>query len=206
MSWSLRGRVPGGRPALWVGVVLGSAVTIVAFEWPQVNWLPVVPPIDAQPLVIRQDAKGDGRFLAPRSGGRRHRGIDLVAGLDSSVRAIRSGTVVQVGTHRGLGRFVEIEHPHGVHSLYAHLNEVSVDAGARVRQGAVIGMVGKTGNARHPSITPHVHVEVLKDGELIDPRSLGLQVVESPPRAAGQERLASSSGEEESDADSGGGE
>lgn len=72
MSWSLRGRVPGGRPALWVGVVLGSAVTIVAFEWPQVNWLPVVPPIDAQSLglqVVESPPRAAGQeWLASSSG------------------------------------------------------------------------------------------------------------------------------------------
>ena len=183
MSWSLRGLVPAGRPALWVGVVFGLAVTAAAFELPRVNWLPVVPPIDA-PLVIRQDAKGDGRFLAPRSGGRRHRGIDLVAGLDSSVRVIRSGTVVHVGTHRGLGRFVEIEHRGHLRSLYAHLNEVRVEPGARVRQGAILGTVGKTGNARHRWISPHLHLEVLRDGIPIDPSALGLEVVEAPGRLA----------------------
>ena len=166
------------RGSFWLGLLVGCGATIAALEIPYVNWQPVMPPIDAHPLVFRQDAKGDGRFQSPRSGHRRHRGIDLVAQLHSPVRAIRSGRVVQVGTHRGLGRFVELEHQAHLHSLYAHLNAVSVEPGARVRQGEVIGTVGKTGNARHPWITPHVHLEVLKDGEPIDPQLLGLQVVE----------------------------
>jgi murein DD-endopeptidase MepM/ murein hydrolase activator NlpD len=94
------------------------------------------------------------------------------------VRAIRSGRVVQVGLHRGLGRFVELEHREQLHSLYAHLREVSVEPGTRVRQGEVIGTVGKTGNARHLWITPHVHLEVLQEGKPIDPQTLGLQVVD----------------------------
>ena len=167
----------------WTGLLAGGLVTSAAFELPYVNWQAVAAPLDAQPLLIRHDAKGDGRFLAPRSGHRRHRGIDLAAPLNSPVRAIRSGYVVQVGTHRGLGRFVELEHRGGLRSLYAHLNDVQVEAGARVRQGAIIGTVGKTGNARSHWITPHVHLEVLRHGELIDPQTLGLRVVDPAARS-----------------------
>lgn len=170
---------PAGRTLFLGGIALGCGLTVLGFELPYLNWHPVAPPVDERPLVIRQDAKGDGRFLAPRRGRRQHRGIDLVAALNSPVRAIRSGMVVQVGFHRGLGRFVELDHRHALHSLYAHLNEVAVEPGARVRQGGVIGTVGKTGNARHPWIVPHVHLEVWRDGEPIDPQRLGLLVVTS---------------------------
>lgn len=169
---------------LWIGILLGCGATLTALELPYFNWRPVVPPIDTRPLVIRQDAKGDGRFQSPRSGNRRHRGIDLVAPIDSPVRAVRSGTVVQVGLHRGLGRFVELQHRRGMSSRYAHLKTVRVEPGRRVRQGAVIGTVGKTGNARHAWITPHVHLEVLQDGAPIDPRTLGLEVEDASARLA----------------------
>ena len=165
---------------LWVGILLGCGATLTALELPYVNWRLVVPPIDTRPLVIRQDAKGDGRFQSPRSGNRRHRGTDLVAPIDSPVRALRSGTVVQVGLHRGLGQFVELKHRRGLRSRYAHLQTVRVEGGQRVRQGAVIGTVGKTGNARHAQITSHLHLEVLQDGVPIDPQTLGLAVAETP--------------------------
>ena len=184
------------HPALWFGLVLGCGLTVLAVELPYVNWHPVASPLEASSLIIRQDAKGNGRFLAPRSGGRRHRGIDLVADLHSPVRAIRSGTVVQVGVHRGLGRFVELEHRQHLHSVYAHLDEVLVEAGARVRQGTQIGRVGKTGNARHRWITPHLHLEVVKDGEPIDPQSLGLPIAE-PVASRSVTRLAGDSGHEQ---------
>ena len=173
-----------GKPAsFWIGVMTGCALTGAAIELPYVNWQAITSPVDARPLIVRYDAKGDGRFLAPRSGHRRHRGIDLVAPLNSPVRAIRSGQVVQVGLHRGLGRFVELEHRGHLRSLYAHLNDVSVDVGARVRQGAIIGTVGKTGNARSHWITPHVHLEVLRDDEPIDPQTLGLRVFDPSARS-----------------------
>ena len=61
-----------------------------------------------------------------------------------------------------------------------------VEPGARVKQGDPIGTVGKTGNARHRGITPHLHLEVLKDGAPINPMTLGLQVVEPPTTLRGR--------------------
>ena len=162
------------------GLALGIGGTLCALEAPYVNWKAISAPVDAHPLTIREDAKGDGRFMAPRSGRRFHRGIDLTAPVGSPVRAIRSGTVVQIGLHRGLGRFIELEHPDSLHSLYAHLQDVVVEPGARVKQGDPIGTIGKTGNARHRWITPHLHLEVLRDGVPIDPVTLGLQAIEPP--------------------------
>ena len=177
----------------WIGLVLGCGVMLVALEGPYVNWQRVVAPIDVLPLTIRHDAKGDGHFAAPRSGNRRHRGIDLAATLESPVRAIRSGVVVQVGVHRGLGRFVELEHRHQFRSLYAHLQQIQVEPGARVRQGAIIGTVGKTGNARHPLIVPHLHLEIAKAGTPIDPQMLGLQVINPPDEIPQASSAASAS-------------
>ena len=175
-----------GLSGLAGGVALGVGGTLCALELPYVNWKMIAAPVDAQPLTIREDAKGDGRFLSPRSGGRVHRGIDVTASVGSPVRAIRSGTIVQVGLHRGLGRYVELEHPRGFHSLYAHLQDVMVEPAARVKQGEVIGTVGKTGNAGHRGMTPHLHIEVLKDGVPINPATLGLQVIEPPTTVHGR--------------------
>jgi murein DD-endopeptidase MepM/ murein hydrolase activator NlpD len=161
-------------------VLLGVALIALAYKLPYVNWRRVAAPVDSRPLMIRQDAKGDGRFAAARSGGRSHRGIDVEAPLNSPVRAIRSGTVIEAGTHRGLGHFVVVEHGRDLCSLYAHLNRLEVRQGQRVRQGHVLGAVGKTGNARHPWIAPHVHLEVLRGDQPIDPKTLGLAVVVPP--------------------------
>lgn len=170
-------RRPVMARSFWVGVVSGALLVTGVGELRYVNWRRVVPPIEGLPLALRQDAKGSGAFQAPRSGGRRHTGIDLAAPLGTPVQAIRSGNVIQVGTHRGLGRFVELEHRQGLKSLYAHLAETDVAVGQRVRQGQRIGTVGKTGNARHPLIEPHVHLQVTRAGEPMDPAALGLAVV-----------------------------
>lgn len=173
-------RLPGTfwrHRAWWAGFLTGAVAVWLVRELPYINARPIVPPVDERPLSVRQDAYGDGRYLAPRSGARWHRGVDLAAPLGSSVRAIRSGTVVQVGAHRGLGRFVELEHAHRLSSLYGHLDAVRVAPGERVKQGEVVGTVGKTGNARHPWIQPHVHLEVMRNGVRFDPTSLGLETV-----------------------------
>lgn len=159
---------------------------VAAWELPYVNWRAAASPLGERPLVIRQDAKGDGRFLSPRSGNRRHRGIDLVADLGSPVHAIRSGRVLEVGTHRGLGRFIVLEHRRHLRSLYAHLKTADVVQGQRVRQGQVIGAVGKTGNARHAWITSHLHLEVMQVKEPINPSALGLVVSEPSGRGTEQ--------------------
>ena len=169
------------RRSFWVGLSLGLLLPFLAVEARYVNWRPMVPPIEARTLQVRQDAKGDGRFGAPRSGHRQHRGIDLLAPLNTPVRSIRSGTVLQVGTHRGMGRFVEIAHGRGLTSLYAHLATTTVEKGDRVIQGQHIGAVGKTGNARSPLISPHLHFEVARHGEVCDPATLGVRAMASAP-------------------------
>lgn len=163
--------------SFWVGLVAVCGLLGAARELSFMNWHPIVAPIDLQPLVLRQDARGDGRFQAPRSGHRTHRGIDLAAAVGTPVRTVRSGTVVKVGHHRGLGHYVELKHRGKVRSLYAHLQKAVVEPGARVRQGAIIGTVGKSGNAKHPWITPHLHLEILRDGTPVDPQRLGLKIV-----------------------------
>jgi len=145
-----------------------------------VNREPAVSPLDGVTLVVRNDAKGEGRFGAPRGGTHRHQGVDLAAPLGHPVRAIRSGRVVRAGAHRGLGRFVQLAHGRDLRSLYAHLGTITVTTGQRLRQGEVIGTVGKTGNARHRWIVPHLHVEVARAGQPVDPatdRVLGATIV-----------------------------
>jgi len=153
----------------WGGLLLGIAAATAALEVPYINWHKTVPPLEG-PVTIREDAKGDGHFAAPRSGNRRHRGVDFAAPIGTPVRAIRSGIVLEVGAHRGFGHFIVLGHRQNLRSLYAHLNDVQVEAGRKVRQGQVIVTVGKTGNAWHPWITPHLHFEVVKAGEPINPQ------------------------------------
>lgn len=115
---------------------------------------------------------GGAKFLSglgdPRSGGRRHKGVDLGAKMGTPVVAVWPGRVVRSG-RSGLGGWaVRIEHPNGFWTYYAHLkNAPSVREGDLVSAGKRVGLVGMSGNAR--GTTPHLHFEVHAGKQLKNP-------------------------------------
>jgi murein DD-endopeptidase MepM/ murein hydrolase activator NlpD len=128
-------------------------------------------------LFLRSDAYGKGYFAASRSGGRIHTGIDLKAPVGASIFAAKSGRVTAASFDKGYGYFVEIRHHDGLYTRYAHLSAVQVIEGQWVKIGQPIGKCGKSGNADHPSIVPHLHFEIRylnhalnPSDRLLDPR------------------------------------
>ena len=96
----------------------------------------------------------------------RHDGLDLVAPQGSVVRAAADGVVREViHSHKGLGNIVEVDHRNGYVTRYALLDDVSVSRGRTVKRGQKIGTVGVSST----TFAPHLHYEVLKDGEVVDP-------------------------------------
>jgi murein DD-endopeptidase MepM/ murein hydrolase activator NlpD len=77
--------------------------------------------------------------------GERHDGIDLAAPDGTPVAAAADGVVLWTGTQAGYGRLVILRHPGGLLTIYAHLADVAVRDGAKVRRGDVIARVGKSG-------------------------------------------------------------
>lgn len=120
-------------------------------------------------VVIRSDSRGDGAFASPRNGNRLHKGIDLLAEMKAPVYASRSGRVIAAEKNNGMGNYVKIEHKEDLVTVYGHLSQIEVNLNQFVRQGKIIGTVGKTGNANHPQILPHLHFEVRKDGVSVNP-------------------------------------
>ncbi|MDD2688797.1 MAG: M23 family metallopeptidase [Candidatus Omnitrophica bacterium] len=120
-------------------------------------------------IVIRNDSRGEGFFAANRNGKRIHQGVDLWAEVSTPVLASRSGIVVAAKQNRGMGNFVIIQHPYNIRTIYGHLSKIEVRQNEFVRQGQIIGRVGKTGNANFRDIQPHLHFEVRKDGSPEDP-------------------------------------
>ena len=101
-----------------------------------------------------------------------HPGLDIAVPSDSYIRASGAGTVTDVGEDAVYGRFVVIEHGGGYATLYGHASMTLVTLGQRVRERQVIALSGSTGR----STAPHLHFEILVDGEPVDP----LTLVEQP--------------------------
>lgn len=97
-----------------------------------------------------------------------HPGLDIAVPSDSYVRAAGGGMVVDTGEDPVYGRFVVIDHGDGYTSLYGHASLTLVTRGQRVRENEVIALTGSTGR----STAPHLHFEVLRDGEAVDPLSM----------------------------------
>jgi murein DD-endopeptidase MepM/ murein hydrolase activator NlpD len=105
--------------------------------------------------------------FGPR-GNRFHTGIDFPAPIGTPVAAAGAGQVTYAGhLEGGWGLVVTIAHGSGVRTMYAHLSEIDVQLGARVADGAAIGLVGASGRATGP----HLHFEVRLRGAAIDPLS-----------------------------------
>ncbi len=96
-----------------------------------------------------------------------HKGIDWACPIGTSVFASCGGTVVSAGWRNGYGYCVEIAHPDGKHTRYAHLNEILVYTGQTVAQYEQIARSGNTGN----STGPHVHFEILVWGVQQNPNN-----------------------------------
>lgn len=102
---------------------------------------------------------------APRSGGRRHQGVDIFAASGTIMYAVRSGTISkQQHNYQGslAGNALWLTTADGTYYFYAHLKGFAsgIGPGSKVKAGDVIGYVGKTGNAP----VPHLHFEVHPGG------------------------------------------
>ena len=96
----------------------------------------------------------------------RHDGLDLIAHSGEPVYSVADGIVREVvKSRKGLGNQVVIDHGNGYRTRYAHLADVEVAKGRRVRRGTRLGYVGVSGN----SFAPHLHYEVWKDTVALDP-------------------------------------
>jgi hypothetical protein len=95
-----------------------------------------------------------------------HDGLDMIAPSGVPVYAAADGTVRNViRSRKGLGNVVEIDHGNGYVTRYAHLADVEVRKGRKLKKGSRIGYVGVSGN----SFAPHLHYEVMRDTLVMDP-------------------------------------
>ncbi len=121
---------------------------------------------------------------ARRSGGRRHKGTDIMSPRGTEVVAVADGVVTDFGHHRMSGYYVRIDHGGGWTTTAMHLNNdtlgtddgeggewaafhAELKVGDEVKAGDVIGYVGDSGNAE--GTQPHTHFEVKFDGKKLNP-------------------------------------
>ena len=123
-------------------------------------------------IAIRHDARGNGEFGSSRRNGRTHTGIDILAPVGAPVYAAKSGIAFTGEVPTGYGKYVMIYHPDGYQTYYGHLSDWEVKSTRYVRQGELIGRVGKSGNAASRSMQPHLHFEIRENGEPQNPRGL----------------------------------
>jgi len=121
--------------------------------------LPVRAPVSSGFGLRRDPFSGRARF---------HHGLDLAAPEGMAVVAALPGTVVSARFENGYGNTVVLQHSGGIQTRYGHLGSVSVKAGDDIEAADALGTVGSTGR----STGPHLHFEVIRSGEPVDPSGL----------------------------------
>jgi murein DD-endopeptidase MepM/ murein hydrolase activator NlpD len=94
-----------------------------------------------------------------------HSGIDFAGRIGSDVQAVAAGIVTDAGDRFGYGNLVEINHGNGYVTRYGHNSQVLVHVGDKVNKGQRIALMGSSGR----STGPHVHFEVLFNGQMVNP-------------------------------------
>ncbi|MFT4471719.1 M23 family metallopeptidase [Arthrobacter sulfonylureivorans] len=120
------------------------------------------------PIPHMKQTSGFGYRMNPITGaaGELHTGIDYAMGCGTPVNASDGGKVVEAGFQvGGGGNRIVVEHRGGLKTTYNHLQSIGVSLGQKVAQGERIGELGTTGN----STGCHLHFEVVKDGQTVDP-------------------------------------
>ena len=103
---------------------------------------------------------------------RMHNGVDWGAPYGTPILAAGNGTVLKAEFSSGYGRRVEIQHANGYVTTYNHMSAFAkgMEPGARVTQGQVVGYLGQSGLATGP----HLHYEVIINGNIVDPLGIKL--------------------------------
>ena len=120
----------------------------------------------AVPLMNTYVTSAFGRRGDPIKGGSQfHKGIDFQADVGDTVMTVADGVVSFVGWKGGYGNTVEVEHANGYKTRYAHNSRLTVKVGQVMSAGDEIAKAGSTGR----STGPHVHLEVFKNGAVVNP-------------------------------------
>ena len=127
--------------------------------------IPAIKPVNNEDLT--RMASGYGYRTDPFTKVRKfHYGMDFTAPRGTPIYATGDGIVKRAdNSASGYGNHIRIDHGYGYTSLYAHMYKYKVRVNQRVKRGDLIGFVGSTGRSE----APHLHYEIFKDGERINP-------------------------------------
>lgn len=124
--------------------------------------------IAGRPVNTGWVSSGFGRRVDPFTGRMAwHNGVDFAGRPGDDILSIGAGVVTYSGNRASYGLTIEIDHGNGYLTRYAHAQELLVELGEIVGQGQLIALIGSTGR----STGPHVHLEVFKNGRVVDPAS-----------------------------------
>ncbi|MEG0929372.1 M23 family metallopeptidase [Algoriella sp.] len=126
--------------------------------------MPVLKPV-ADKYVNRLASGYGTRFHPILKVNKMHKGLDFAASTGTPIYATGDGSVKVSEFNSGYGNMVVLKHGNGYESLYAHMSRAKVRSGQNVKRGDVIGYVGSTGL----STGAHLHYEIHKNGETVDP-------------------------------------
>src|SRR5262245_14419852 len=121
-----------------------------------------------EPIANSYITSGFGGRVDPIQGGSQfHKGIDFEADVGDPVLAVADGVVSFAGVRSGYGNVVEVDHGNGYVTRYAHNSRLEHRVGELIRAGQEIAKAGSTGR----STGAHVHLEVWKNGQAVNPRN-----------------------------------
>lgn len=102
---------------------------------------------------------------SPEDGKEKHEGIDIAVKEGTPVVATATGIVTYSGWDKVFGNLLVIDHENGYETVYGHNQKNTVNKNQKVYKGDVVALSGNTGR----SSAPHLHYEIKKDGEKVDP-------------------------------------
>lgn len=143
-----------------------DSVAVMAKNKEKMNsCIPAIQPIAINDFRRISDYYGTRRD--PFTGNKRmHYGMDFIGSVGTDIYATGDGTVVKAAfTNFGYGKEVVINHGFGYKTIYAHLRNIKVEKGDKVKRGDVVGTLGNTGR----STGPHLHYEVRRNSSPVNP-------------------------------------
>jgi murein DD-endopeptidase MepM/ murein hydrolase activator NlpD len=124
---------------------------------------------NGKPIAGKTEVSSEFGLRSNPFGGRgyeMHEGIDFKGPVGKPILATADGVVVKAEYNGGYGKHVRVDHGYNYETLYAHLSEVDVRIGDRVKRGDVVGVLGNTGR----SSGPHLHYGIYRNGQAVNPR------------------------------------